>query len=310
MNSLSSRRRARVTVLVLLVGLVAMGANAQDSADNEYLVEYVEGFAEVRQEGVWYEIAIADVLTAADEIRLYEGAYLEIAGDGTRLKITRPGSYDVAEIAAQSRRREQAQTRSLLSNRIGRFSQELPRTDPTVGGARASEAATAEEPAWVGGESVPELIAEGVTMLEEGDYEEAFYLFDEAAYYAYEEEKARADFYRGYAASLLGDTQVALASLEAQEPDPETDYYDTHVLTLADIYVQTFSYEKADELLDGYLGGSVEDTESAQIANLLQGLSLQGMGNAADARRAFETAVEIDPDSRAGAVAEDLAREL
>ncbi|MFP4485198.1 MAG: hypothetical protein ACLFO1_10135 [Spirochaetaceae bacterium] len=272
----------------------------------EYLVDYVEGLVEVRDGDQWYELFIADTILDSDEIRVSDGAYLELSSGRAAMKITRPGIYAVAGIVSQSQRREQTGLGSLLTNQIGRFSQEEVRTESTVGGVRASEAAKEDEPTWVGGESVPELIAEAVTMLEAGNYEEAYYIMDEASYYAFGNEKPEADFYLGYTASLVGETQTAFASLEAHEPDPDADYYDSHVLTLADLYVQTFAYEEAESLIEAYLARGEGDPESAQHAHLLLGMSRQGRGDQRGARTAFQEARDLAPESPAGQVARNF----
>jgi tetratricopeptide (TPR) repeat protein len=291
----------KLVALAVMLLLATTALFAQD-----YLVEYVEGIVEINDGGSWYELYIADTLTETDEIRLEDGAYLELAGPRATIKITRPGTYSVSEIADKNRRHETAGLGGMIAGRISRFSQPEPRTDDTVGGARASEAAQADEPTWVGGESVPELIQEGVELLRNGNYEEAYYVFDEASYYAYGEDKPEADFYLGYAASLIGEMQTAISSLAANEPDPETEYYDTHVLTLADLYVQTFEYQEARELLASYLEEGSEDESSVQLAHLLHGLSLEGTGNVEQARVAFQTAERIAPETAAGRAAAGL----
>ncbi len=297
-----SQRSFRSLVLIISLLLTA----AVVATGQEYLVEYVEGLVEVRDGGQWYEIFIADTIMETDEIRVTEGAYLELSSARATLKITRPGNYPVADIASQSQQREQSGLGSLLTNQIGRFSQEEVRTESAVGGVRASEAAQEDQPTWVGGESVPELIAEAVAMLEEGNYQEAYYIMDEASYYAFGNEKPEADFYLGYTAALAGETQVALTALEAHDPDPETDYYDSHVLSLADLYVQTFAYAEAESLVEAYLAQGEGDPESAQHAHLLLGMSRQGQGDQRGARTAFQEARDLAPDSPAGQVARNF----
>lgn len=96
------------------------------------------------------------------------------------------------------------------------------------GGAGASEAALPAAPAWAAGESVDELIRHGTTLLNEGAYDDAYYVYREAYDYAItDQEYARALFSYGYASTLVGKsaqafenvTDPAVRSLGSRGPD-------------------------------------------------------------------------------------------
>lgn len=83
-------------------------------------------------------------------------------------------------------------------------------------------------PVWAAGESVDELIRHGTTLLNEGAYDDACYVYREAYDYAItDQEYARALFSYGYASTLVGKsaqafenvTDPAVRSLGSRGPD-------------------------------------------------------------------------------------------
>ncbi|MFW6293049.1 MAG: hypothetical protein ACOC7V_12110 [Spirochaetota bacterium] len=299
------KKRSAILIVFLAVFCVSVFAQQVD-------VGYVDGVLEVRDGSTWYELFIGDVVDVDDEIRLGSGGYAELTNGRTTVKLSRPGTYRVSELIEGTERTASAGVAGMVLNRIGRLTRRDEQPARTAsGGARASEAVNQDAPTWAGGETVDELIVEGTELLNEGAYEDAYYVFEEAYDYAISDlEYSRALFYYGYASALVGRSAQALELLEESGPDEDTDYYASHVLALGQLLVETFAY---DEAID-YLSVLAEDDEQApediQSAQLLLGIAFDGLGMADRARTYLRQARETMPGTPAAEAADRILGQL
>lgn len=277
-----------IAVFLCVVGL--LGAQ-------ELLVEYVDGILEIREGTQWYELFIGETIEVGDVIRVTEATYAELSGSGMTIKLSEPGTYNTESMVDQARRRNDANMGSFLATRLKNVGASRSQSRGTVGGVRGSEAVTRPNTMWVGGESVDDLIAEGIDRLAEEDFQEAYWIFEEAYDYSDELTEHRAAFYLGYSAALVGETDESLSILQGTEPDPSSAYYADHVLVLGQLLVETFAYQRALDLLDEYRGNAVLDSETRQLVLFLEGTSLYGLGRASEAEKTLAEAVSLDPAS-------------
>lgn len=301
-----------ILIIILLLAIPATGAIlAQD-----VLVEYVEGVVDVRDGGAWNEVFIGDSVPTNATIRVGATGMVELRSAGKTFLLSQAGSYQLASIVEATQRNERVGVGAIARQRIRSFVGEQTSSDAVVAGVRASEAATRDEVDWAGGESVPELIAIGVSELDAGNYEDAYYTFYDAWEFAGSEELPRAQFYLGYSAYLIGEGSAALRYLRDPAPDPTTEYYDDHILTLAQIQVESFAFADAIDLLNPFIesvgAGDTEDADvpTLQAAYLLAGLAYDGLGDGESARDNFQAAYELDPESDNAAVATALIDSL
>jgi len=176
-----------------------------------------------------------------------------------------------------------------------------------AGGARASEAVNQNAPTWAGGETIDELIAEGTDLLNEGAYEDAYYVFEEAYDYAISDlEYSRALFYYGYASTLVGRNAQAFDLLEEIGPDQETDYFASHVLALGQLLVESFAYDEAIDHLTVLAEDDEQAPEDIQSAQLLLGIAYDGLGMAGRARTYLRQARATLPGTPAAEAADRL----
>ena len=275
-------------------------------------VGYVDGLLEVRDGTDWYELFIGDFVDADDEIRLGRNAYAELTNGQTTVKLSRPGTYQVSELIEGAERTASAGIAGMVLNRIGRLTgrEEQP-AQTAAGGARASEAVNQNAPTWAGGETIDELIAEGVELLNEGAYEDAYYVFEEAYDYAISDlEYARAIFYYGYASTLVGRNAQAFELLEEIGPDEDTDYFASHVLALGQLLVESFAYDEAVDYLSVLAEDGDQAPEDIQSAQLLLGVAYDGLGMAGQARAYLREARSTLPGTPAAEAAERLLGQL
>lgn len=297
-------KRIFISTVMLLVPII--GALYAQSV----LIEYVEGVVDVRDGDSWLEVRIGDTVAADATLRLGTEGLIELHAAGSTFLLSEAGSYDLGSIIQTAQRNESVGIGSIARRRIRSLVREDSSTDAVVAGIRASEAATRDEVDWAGGESVPELIAMGISSLDEGNLEDAYYVFYDAWEFAGSEELPEAQFYLGYSAYLIGEIAEALRYLRDPAPSPETTYYSDHVLTLAQIQVESFAFTDAITLIETYIDtDSVEDAE-LQTAQLLAGLAYDGLGDDETARERFQAAYEIDPESENAALATTLIESL
>ncbi len=280
----------RITFVLLLLAIAVTGAVAQ-----ELVVEYVEGYLELRDSGSWYELYIGDVVDRDDVIRLDEGAYAELSDGLVTIRLTRAATYEMEDLLDSVQNQQRANIGSLVANRLGRMTNSDDRGATTVGGVRASEAATEDRLQWAGGADVDELVEEGIRMLDEGDYLEAFYIFEEAYEYSSFEEEGDFLFLMGYALALEGDVGEALSYYEDAALEPDSEYYDDYMMAYAQLLIETFAFEDAVALLEEYVEES-EDDYDRQYGYLLLGIAFDGAGDADASEAALEEAADIDAD--------------
>ena len=298
----------RIFILVTIALLVSTGLVAQ-----EIVVGYVDGVLEVRDGNSWVDLFIGDGLEPSDQIRLEADSYAELTTGQTTVKLSRNGTYEVSDLIEGTGRTESAGIAGLVLNRIGRLTgrEEEQQEQTAAGGARASEAVNQNAPTWAGGESVDELIEEGVTLLNEGAHQDAYYVFQEAYDYAITDaEYAKALFYYGYASTLVGKSAQAFDLLEEIEPDPQTDYFASHVLALGQLLVESFAYQEAIGYLEMLEDAEEQESEDVQSAQLLMGIAYDGLGMAEEARSYLRRARATAPGTPGAEAADRLLADL
>lgn len=297
----------RGMLVILSLAALAMVVAAQD-----FTVDYVDGYLDVADGGSWYELFIGDSVSASDSVKLGDNSYAELSDGTLTIKLTRPGVYDLGELSSSARRTQSSGVGSLVLGRVGRLTgQKAEQEQTTAGGVRASEAVDQNQPTWAGGESVDELITEGLGLLGEGKFQDAYWVFQEAYDYALDDEEyARSLFYYGYGAALTGQTEEAFKLLEEVGPDPDTDYFEDHVIVLGQLLIETFAYEDALNYLAMLTDNAQADPGARQSALLLAGLAYDGMGNTRVARTYLERSRDLIPESDGAQVAADLLNKL
>ncbi len=278
----------------------------------EFVVEYIDGYLDVDDGGSWYELYIGDVVSQLDTLRLDEGSYAELSSGSMTIRLTRPGTYFVGDLVSTARRTASSGVGGLVLGRVGRLTGQQEEQEQTAaGGVRASEAVNQNQPTWAGGESVDELIDQGLALLQQGEYQDAYWLFQEAYDYALDDtEYAKSLFYYGYGAALIGNTEEAFDLLEEIGPDPDTDYYADHVIVLGQLLIETFAFEDAVSYLEPLAEDNRAEPDARQSALLLTGLAYDSMGDRRLARTYLERSRDVLPNSPGAEIAENLLKDL
>ena len=81
----------------------------------DFIVDYVDGYLDVDDGGSWYELYIGDPVAADDVVRLGADSYAELSNGVTTIKLTRPGTYDISQLASSARRTASSGVGGLVS---------------------------------------------------------------------------------------------------------------------------------------------------------------------------------------------------
>ncbi len=280
------------------IAVVMIIAAATFAVAQSFSAAYVQGTVSIQQSGSWYDVAIGDSIPPNGTIKLGAGSYAELSNGSVTVKLTRPGTYRMQDLVQASAENATAGLGSILAHRVDSLAKAGDnRSNGTVGGVRAAEAQAGPQTVWAGGDNSDELIKQGITLLQQGRFNDAFYRFKDAYDNADSSLAPEARFYMGYAASLKNDTLNAITYLTAYKPDSSTAYYSDQVLTLAQLYVQTFAYKDALDTLASYVAEGKASGQDLQTAYLLQGLAYRGLGDLASAKIALGKARDLVPGS-------------
>ncbi len=284
-------------VITFLFFLTAVGTLfAQD-----YTVEYIDGFVDIKEGGEWYELYIGDSVRQNDIVSLEKGAVLELSRGGKVITLTKPGVYSISDLGRQADLQEESGVDSLIGSKLrtlvaGKGSDvEIA----TVAGARGADAGSTDEFGWVESE-VDEIIKSGKNSIAAGDVEAALDLFYEAYDYALDmEEEAQALFYIGFAYDLLGKPVDALRQLRDVSTEPNSEIYTDYYLLKGKLQIQTYNYEEAVSFLQDY-DDTYASVDEKQTVFFLTGVAYDGLGKANLADDFFQKAYSLDPDSDVG----------
>jgi Flp pilus assembly protein TadD len=282
--------------------LVALGAAAQ-----ELQVAYTEGRVELAVGGGWRELAPGDRIASNAKIRLAQDGFVELAQGATRFSVSQPGVYLVADLVSASNKVASWKLSQVVGGKLKAAVSGGARGDSsTVGGVRADMASAPKAVTWDTGSQ--EALKEGLAKLDEGRFDDALAVFQDALE-AYPGEEAI--FYYFIATTHSRQQQIAKAmrALQNAALEPGEPMYMEVVLLKGQLLLQSLAFDEALALFDNNLSRNTQGG-FAQALLILSAYSYQGLGKGQRAREALEKAVRLDPASEQGREAAQLLTEL
>jgi len=289
----------------LVAALVVIGVATAGALD--FTVSYVEGSVEANTTGSWQSATVGTRLSGTDRVRLRSGDFLELSRDGRVVRLSRPGEYSIDNLPEV----EEPATRigSAIGGLLRALIFEREFTDTTTAGARASEAAAEPEVDWAGGTSTWDLVQTGLEYLADGDVEEAFFEFDEAYMWAEPEEMSRIGFYYAFAASQIGERDLAQDVLAEIPLQPDEYWYGDARTLQAELLLEDGDAEGAETAAAEAEAVLAADPDASpaklQVARFLLGEALTAQGRTGDARAAYTRAIDAAPESALAAAARE-----
>ena len=150
---------------------------------------------------------------------------------------------------------------------------------------------------------------QGRTLLEQGRYDEAVGVFQEALPAAAEFDRDEVRYYLALTYSLQHLPSKALGELEQVKIEPQTAMYRELVLLKGQLLLESLAFDAALALFDGQLAQNPGD-EFRQALWILSSFSYRGLGRNAQAREALQKAVQLDAASELGQEARGLLSQL
>lgn len=274
----------KLVFLMIILCVFSLGAQ-------EAFVLYTEGDIEVYYDGEWDTLNIGDTVDSTESVRLSVGAYLELDVEGSRIMISQSGEYELENVLARSSNSASAGIGDMVAGKVSRLLTEDER-DKTVavGGVRASEAVEFSlewaDDLTMAFDNVKLAIREEKYDLAESTLN---WLDDEVGF---EYEVNELHYLYGYLNYLQGNLREALDYFEDTEVSYTDDYFEDYTLVLASLYISSFAYDKAFDLLQA-VSSFTEDSD-IQEAYFLLGVVLYEKGDIEAAAENWENALEYD----------------
>ncbi len=265
----------------------------------DFTADYIDGFLDVKENGSWSEVYIGDTLSGNVLVRLDEGSYAEFSyGRGNIIKLTRPGTYQLAKLVDSKREVSESGVAAIFSNKFKTLlKDDKTKTQTTIGGVRAAEAENISVEWMSGGTS--ELILDGRNALEERNFKKAEEFFKDAYELAaddYEENDAL--FFLGLTAAMKGNYSDALSHLDNAFFESDFEFYTDYYMLKGQLLIESFAYNEAFEFLNGYNFDLENITdEKLQEIYFMQAVAGNNSGKVSDAKILINKLLKIDPYS-------------
>jgi hypothetical protein len=285
--------------------LAALGAAAQDLQ-----VAYTEGLVELAAGGTWKELAPGDRVPANARIRLSEEGFVELSQGATRLSVSQPGVYLVADLVSASKKVASWQLGKVVSGKLKGAVTGATKGEGTAAmGARGAAAGAPATVEWVEATGSEEALTEGRSLIEKERLDEALKVLQDALKEAYAGEEGTFCYYIASVYSRQQKTALALRTLERARIEPQEPMYADLVLLKGQLLLESLAFTDALALFDSQLRLNPAG-EFAQALLIMSAYSYQGLGRDQGAREALEKAVSLDSSSELGQEAASLLSQL
>lgn len=297
--------------LLPAAGVVLFLLAAFPLAAQNLTVEYVEGEALLAAAGGWVALNPGDPVPVKGRIRLGAGGLLELAQGPTRLTVSRPGTYNVTELLASAKKVASWNLGQVVGSKL-KGAVAGPKTGSratTSAGVRAERKDEGGGVEWVTDTGLEEELEQGRRLLEQGSYDEALALFQEALQRADSSEAGSLRYYIAETLARQGRTAQALQALKPVELGPQESMYQDLVLLKGRLLLESLAFNDALELFKGQLRQN-QAGGFAQALHILSSYSHRGLGMTDEARDDLRRAAGLDRDSELGREADALLKQL
>jgi tetratricopeptide (TPR) repeat protein len=272
-------------------------------------VDYTEGLVELATASGWKELAPGDTLTTSARIRLDRGGLAELVQGGTRISVSQPGTYQVGDLLASSKKVASWKLGSVVGGKIKGAIAGGEKSGTAVMGTRGAAAGESASVEWIESSGTEEAVAQGKALMDSGRYDEALKTFQKAQEEAYAGEEGTLLYYQAEVYSLQGRTALALRTLSRVNIQPQEGLYADMVLLKGRLLLESLAFNDALELFNAQLRLNPEG-DFSQALLIMSSYSYRGLGLSGGAREALEKAQAMNASSELGKEAGELLKEL
>ena len=292
------KRFALCTGILLLI-LTATGVFARD-----FQLVFLDGSAELREEGVWVPLVAGDTVVAGSSIRIPNGSIAEFTGPQETLLFSSPGTYRL-DSASGSPAREQSSAVSSIFNRLSKVGSETVPERSEVMGVRGSEAVESEGFTWMDEDSLN--FEEAEQSFADGDYESVLDILEHEVDPVVLEDPGAYWYYLAASYHSLGRTGPAIKILLKHDVESFSSAYRDYLFLRGRLAFEGRNYEEAETALVAYLGEE-QHPEKRQLAYYLLGVSHLEQGKTGEGKIALEEAIAINANGEITVLARRMLR--
>lgn len=285
-------------MVMVLTALVSVGAFAQ-----AFTVSYLDGTVELQTAKGWSTLSIGDQVPADATVRISQEGSLELTRARTKLTLLKDGVFALSGLSKASAAAGTS-VGSTIAQKLQTLVTEKPKSS-TAGGVRGAQQGQADV-TWV--DENDETRAQAQSLIDAKKYADAAALLSDAIKNAGSDtDTAELGYMLGVAWYGAGQEAKAYRALNGVNADAGAAWYARYVILKAQVLVDTQNYSDALAVLTPFI--STYPTGAAtQVAWLLSGISQKGLGNAADAKSAFDAGYQMDPASDTAKLIEQQRR--
>jgi tetratricopeptide (TPR) repeat protein len=293
------KRSTLCLFLILCAGAALWG--------QDLVLEYTDGFLELKAGAGWEELMIGDSVPADAVVRLSDGIAEFSSGD-QRIILNNEGVFLLRDLLKASGEVASWGIGRMVGNRISALTGEKQQSTEAVMGVRGA-AQDSEEIQWMDWEGEEDPLAKAQGLLDQGLFDEAIEVYQDALAAAFEPaQKSELSYRIAQTHVLAGRSGQGFRILADIQPDPAGGWYEDYVLLYGSLLMESLAFRQAAELFEVYLrngrGGVGE-----QMVHYLAYFCYDKLGRSENARQALVSAVRLGSDTDLGVKAEKILQE-
>lgn len=289
-------------ILIIAAAALVISAGALFAADFELV--YKVGLVEVQKGARWTEVADGDAVPADGVIRLGNGAVAEFSGSAGTVVFSRPGTYNMAQIAGAARDNRPTAVSS-ITDRMKKIGGKGERGQVSVMGVRASSAARGPEVTWVEEDAMA--FDEAVAAFGRTEYSRAAEILENEVDPAALGDETAYRYYLAAAYFADGKKGPALRTVLAHKGGESSVTYGDYLFLKGVLLGESLDYAGAAEHFELYLKTAADDADR-QTGNYLLGDALLRTGDRENGSTALREAVKLDADPEITRLARERLR--
>lgn len=292
---MNSRVIAFSMSMMLLLSVVVSGIDLE--------VDYLEGSLEYRSGAdKWTSVAVGASIPEGSTLRLSDRGFAEISAGSQMVTLTKDGVYESGTLFAAPESRGKS-IRQVLGTKFASLLKRERSSGMTVAAVRGSVGGGEDFISWE--DDSIDLLAEGISLYDKGDFGEALEFFRQASIWESGMVQREGTFRYALTQQALGNPRGARETLSKLRPEPGDSYIGEYTVTMGTLYLESMEYAQADAVLSAYLDTNPQG-DAAQAVWLLSAMSLDGQGNRAASRDSLRKAVALGPRTDIGLAADAM----
>jgi tetratricopeptide (TPR) repeat protein len=290
----------RNCLAVATLAFALAGAAAQDLR-----VTWVEGAVTRASGATWIALKLDDPVAIDLTVKLEKDGYLELAGPGTKIAFSQPGSYQLKAIMAKRQGLDSGGLGKTVSRYITTLSNGPVSNAATIAGVRGAQQGVSDGSEWVTSDTAIYLEA-AKAYISAGSYDLAIGQLKEGLLGALPEEAPELKFYLAEASALAGRTREAFGWMKSLTVAGGEEWAPDYWLLRAKLLVDTMAFQDAIDLLEGPAKAVAAIAQRESLYRLVLASAYRGLGDSANERAQLQRLVLAGANTEVGRAAAEI----